>query len=125
MIYISTRYNYYTYALGVDKTCYNDSSQCLPSYPWLPKENPGTPAKDWIYNSNVRGNNNPYYTWVLSSNYDNPYEVFFISPEGFLGSDDSLFDYGIRPVVYLTSDVKITGGDGTSSNPYKLKKIGT
>ena len=26
----------------------------------------------------------------------------------------------VRPVVYLTSAVQITGGDGTSSSPYTL-----
>ena len=26
----------------------------------------------------------------------------------------------VRPVLYLKSNVKITGGDGTSSNPYIL-----
>ena len=28
--------------------------------------------------------------------------------------------YGVRPVLYISSDVKITGGNGTSSNPYVL-----
>ena len=29
---------------------------------------------------------------------------------------------GVRPVVYLDSSVKITGGTGTESNPYILSK---
>lgn len=28
--------------------------------------------------------------------------------------------YNVRPVLYISSDVKITGGNGTSSNPYTL-----
>ena len=28
--------------------------------------------------------------------------------------------YGVRPVVTLSSDIQITGGDGSSSNPYQL-----
>ena len=30
------------------------------------------------------------------------------------------FQYGVRPVLYLTSSAKITGGSGTSANPYTL-----
>ena len=30
------------------------------------------------------------------------------------------FQYGVRPVLYLISSVQITGGDGTSTNPYTL-----
>ena len=26
----------------------------------------------------------------------------------------------IRPVLYLSSDIRITGGDGSQSNPYEL-----
>ena len=43
-----------------------------------------------------------------------------------VGSDDSLYyDYvyasrSIRPVVYLSSDIQITGGNGSSSSPYQL-----
>ena len=27
----------------------------------------------------------------------------------------------LRPSVYLSSDIKITGGDGSQSNPYTIK----
>ena len=29
--------------------------------------------------------------------------------------------YGVRPVLYLSSEVKITGGDGSQSNPYTIE----
>ena len=34
--------------------------------------------------------------------------------------EPSKFKFSIRPTLYLKSDVKITRGDGTSSNPYEL-----
>ena len=30
-------------------------------------------------------------------------------------------NYGVRPVLYLSSEVKITGGDGSKSNPYTIE----
>ena len=35
-------------------------------------------------------------------------------------SRTELGNFGVRPVLYLKPDVKITGGDGTSTNPYIL-----
>ena len=30
--------------------------------------------------------------------------------------------YAVRPVLYLTSDVIVTGGSGTSTSPYTISK---
>ena len=96
----------YTYALGVDNTCYNDSYQC----------NTGIPNYSWIYKSN--GNS---YQWLLSHDSNNEEMVFGISAEGEIVHDyvDGL--YYARPTLYLVSNIQIDSGDGSEQNPYKLK----
>ncbi|MCI8545494.1 MAG: hypothetical protein HFH09_04625 [Bacilli bacterium] len=41
---------------------------------------------------------------------------------GYVNTNGANSSYGVRPVVYLDSSVKITGGTGTESNPYILSK---
>ena len=67
---------------------------------------------NWLFKSNTQ--------WLLSqyagySNY--PFTVSSLGDVSFGVSDGQ---FGVRPVLYLTSSAKITGGAGTSSNPYKL-----
>ncbi len=45
--------------------------------------------------------------------------AYYLDTNGsILNKNVDLTNYAVRPVFYLTSDVKITGGDGSSSNPY-------
>ena len=39
---------------------------------------------------------------------------------GFVGNGTAYFDRGVRPAIYLKSNISITDGDGTSTNPYIL-----
>ena len=89
----------------------------------------GTPTKGWIYNSNIKGTGNPDYTWLLSPFAIVSSDAFFVDSSGNVGNNrfNGICGYvgsslSVRPVVYLTSDVKITSGEGTSSDPYKLSK---
>ena len=58
--------------------------------------------------------------WMLSPNAGSSYNVLYVYSDGnfYHGNADST--YGVRPAVYLSSDVQITGGSGTSSAPYTL-----
>ena len=59
--------------------------------------------------------------WLLPHHTGGSYFVFYVSSSGIVnGSNVSYYQFGVRPVLYLTSSVKITGGDGTSSSPYTL-----
>ena len=68
---------------------------------------------NWLFNSS--------YQWTLLQSADSGFTAFFVSSGG-----DVLSDFvdnrqlGVRPVLYLTSSAKITGGSGTSSSPYTL-----
>ena len=70
---------------------------------------------DWLYNSST-------HQWTLTSV---PYSstsnhVFTVNSSGHVHNDNARISHGVRPVVYLKSTVKITGGEGTSTSPYQL-----
>ena len=89
------------------------------------KNNCGTYA---LYNDNFRTcvntgwmDNNDYW-WTLSPNSDHNIEASFVATYGGIGIGTVLgYDEGnaVRPAVYLSSSVKLSGS-GTSSNPYTI-----
>ncbi len=62
--------------------------------------------------------------WLLPQIASNILKVFIVDTSGGGGGvDDASInnsEYGARPVLYLTSSAKITGGTGTSTDPYTL-----
>lgn len=80
---------------------------------------------DFICDNTWMNNNTNW--WLLSVpagalNNSNNSRVYYFNYSSVLNiSYGSATDsYGVRPVLYISSDVKITGGNGTSSNPYTL-----
>ena len=68
---------------------------------------------DWMYISDE--------WWTLSPPYGNSNSVFRMGYHG--GVNDysaNSNDYAVRPTITLSSEVQITGGDGSQSNPYTL-----
>ena len=55
------------------------------------------------------------------SNYNGGAIVFFVYSTGRLGNS-AVYNTapGVRPVINLKSSVQITGGDGSSGNPYVI-----
>ena len=96
----------YGYAVSTNCTAnlkgYSSDEKCILSYNWLYKEL----ADEWLLPQNPIGD----------------------SSYAFISSDGSIYDAGpyvkdsilVRPVLYLSSSVKISGGSGTSSEPYIL-----
>ena len=75
----------------------------------------------WVFNSNIReGELNKEYTWFVSSQSGNSYYMLRVDGFGRLQSNYSHYRGGVRPVVYLKSNVKIFSGTGEEGNPYKL-----
>ena len=69
-------------------------------------------SNDWLFNSS--------YQWTLAPySGDTPYAWRVLST-GYLNCDYVYATYGVRPTLYLNSEVNISSGDGSSSNPYKL-----
>ena len=69
---------------------------------------------DWLYDSSN-------YQWTITSRSSGSYYVFHVSSSGSVNSD--LYASNSRavfPALYLSSNVKISGGDGSEGNPFKL-----
>ena len=69
---------------------------------------------DWLfYSSNKQ--------WTLTPNYGWPSDVIYVNSNGSVGRyTANSFPLAVSPALYLSSNVKITGGSGTSSDPYTL-----
>ena len=94
------------YGYAASKTCtsnlydYNGSTNCKTTNNWLDK------SAD---------------TWLLPQYSDSSIVAFYVSSTGFVGGYNvSLYEYAVRPVLSLSSNVRISGGSGTSSDPYTL-----
>ena len=102
---------YMVYGNGVNDTCYTDPIGC----------NGSNAQTGWVYKSNVlEGQTSPDYTWFLSSRAGHWNYVLRAYSDGGLYSGDSFGSIGVRPVVYLKSEIKITEGTGEEGSPYKL-----
>ena len=71
---------------------------------------------DWLYDSNT-------IQWTLTSDSSISFGVFYVHNTGYVTRYNASYVIGARPSVYLTSNVKISGGDGSSSNPYTLSVV--
>ena len=90
----------YTYANGVDATCYSDASDCDTS----------TPRSGWLFNSAMQ--------WTLAPYSARADRVFSVVSTGYVYYYYYAYSTrGVRPVVYLRSDISITG-TGASDDPY-------
>ena len=73
-------------------------------------------STNWLYNS--------AYQWLLTPRTTYNLGVRLVLHDArsgdFVGSDNAGLAYGIYPATYLSSSVKITGGDGTLQNAYEL-----
>ena len=94
----------YTYALGVDDTCYNTPGSCHNS----------TPSSGWLYKS-------AYHQWTLASYSSYAYVVFYVISSGDVYSVNAGNLLGTRPALYLKPNVRIKEGDGSSTSPYELE----
>ncbi len=95
----------YTYGKGVDNTCYTNGFNC----------NKGTPSAGWLYNSD--------YQWTISPNAATANNAFVVSSYGLVYSDSSNYVFntnGVRPTVFLDSEIAIKSGDGSQGNPYQI-----
>ena len=69
-------------------------------------------ANNWLYTGKAE--------WFINQNKEN--QVYALTTTGEITTTDVSEEMLVRPVVTLDSNIKIIGGDGTSSNPYLLSK---
>ena len=70
-------------------------------------------SSNWLYATG--------YHWTISPHIDTYTRTMYISTTGSVGRNIAYYHDYVRPSVYLKPDVKITRGDGSENNPYKLK----
>ena len=70
-------------------------------------------STNWLYNSD--------YQWLLAPRTEYSSAVRNVIRSGYVLYSNAVNTYGARPVIYLSSSVKITGGNGTLSSPYELE----
>ena len=104
----------YGYATSGGATTNRDACLAQALYNWGSLSYSDCNNNDWIFNDD--------YQWTLTPNSSISYNVFGVFLSGYVDrsyiANGSL---GVRPSVYLTSNVGISGGDGTMNNPYILK----
>ena len=82
--------------------------------------------RNWYDHSYSDCKNNDYlydssnHQWTLTSHSGISYYVFSVLSTGYVLSGNAARSYASRPVLYLSSNVQITSGDGSSTNPYIL-----
>ena len=67
---------------------------------------------NWLYKG--------FWYWTISPNSSSASRVFHVSSVGSLGSLNALYRAGVRPSVYLKSDIKIVSGSGKKNDMFKL-----
>ena len=106
----------YGYATSGGST--TDRTTCLNTYlnGWGSSSVSDCKNNDWLYNSSN-------HQWTLSpyAPSSNAYGAFCVISPGGVNDNYAYNSRGVRPVVYLTSNVKISGGEGTSESPFTLK----
>ena len=104
----------YGYATSGGATTNRETCLAKELYNWDSSSYSDCKNNDWILNSATQ--------WTLTPNSSYSYFVFSVLNPGSVGYSSSAYDsLGVRPSVYLTSNVSISGGDGTINNPYILK----
>ena len=94
------------YGYAASKECskglvyYNEDSNCITTNNWLDK------SQD---------------EWLLPQLSADDFYAFFADGVGNVNGDGvNSTEYAVRPVLYLSSNVKISSGNGTSEQPYQL-----
>ncbi len=82
-------------------------------YHWSDSSYSDCKNNDWLYNSSITQS-------TMSPNADGAYTVFFVDHAGFVSYNNTYADGAARPVVHLKSTIKITGGTGSSTDPFIL-----
>ncbi len=60
------------------------------------------------------------YEWTLSPRSSGAYSVFYVSYYANAGNGTADYGYGVRPVLYLNSNVYYLRGTGTKTDPFQI-----
>ena len=103
----------YGYATSGGSTTNRNACLNKELYNWDSSSYSDCKNNDWLYNSSI-------YQWTIMPRAFISDYVFYVSATGYVSYKNVYYSFGARPVVHLKSNIKITSGDGSSSNPYQL-----
>ena len=103
----------YGYATSGGATTNREACLAKELYNWNSSSYRDCKNNDWIFNND--------YQWTLTPTSSYSDRVFGVFLTGYVYIINAGSSFGVRPSVYLTSNVSISGGDGTMNNPYILK----
>ena len=103
----------YGYATSGGSTTNREACLAKELYNWGSSSYSDCKNNDWLFNSTIQ--------WTLTPISSNSSHVFNVRNTGYVNYLYANRSIGVRPSVYLTSNVGISGGDGTMNNPYILK----
>ena len=104
----------YGYATSGGSSASRSSCLAKELYGWKESSYSDCKNNDWLYNSS-------HYQWTMSPRADYSGYVFFVDTDGFVNSYIAYsYFYTTHPVVHLKSTINITGGTGSSTDPFIL-----
>src|SRR5574344_1599651 len=71
-------------------------------------------TNDWLWKSSSS------QWWSVVPNSSISYYVWYVYSNGYANYGSAYYGSAVGPVLYLKSNVQITGGEGSSANPYTL-----
>ena len=104
----------YGYATSGGSTTNREACLAKELYNWDSSSYSDCKNNDWLLDSSTT-------QWTLTPYSSSSILVFGVSITGSVSHNNASYSSGVRPSVYLTSNVGISGGDGTMNNPYILK----
>ena len=104
----------YGYATSGGSTTSREECLAKELYRWDSSSYSDCKNNDWLLYSSSS------YQWIITPRSGNSLNVFYVLSTGRVGISYAFDTFAARPVLYLDSMVEITGGTGTSSDPYTL-----
>lgn len=104
----------YGYATSGGQT--RDRATCLANalYDWYDSSISDCTSNDYLFKSS-------YHQWTLAPGSSLAYDVLVAYSRGTVFGRDANNSYGVRPALFLKSSISISGGTGSSKEPYQLK----
>ncbi len=109
----------YGYATSGESSVNRETCLSYQLYNW----NSGNYKTDCAQNSWLFNSSQTQWTMTPVPNSSYASDVFYVYSSGYVDGSGACAAFGVRPVVYLKSNVQIEGGKGTSEEPYQLVLI--
>ena len=103
----------YGYATNGGSTTNRETCLNKELYNWNSSSVSDCKNNDWLYDSSN-------YQWTLTPRSSNSNSVFTVLSYGHVYTYYAISRNAVSPAIYLSSNVKISGGEGTKSSPYEL-----